>query len=85
MVLTTDEESVPPLRHEAMGTSLRNLMLHALKNGGDSSAVVVEHFGDILYQLGDIETAISQWKIANKLGKASKFLPQKIEEGTLYE
>jgi len=60
-------------------------MLHALKNGSDSSAVVVEHYGDILYQLGDKEGAINQWKIANKLGEASKFLPQKIEEGKLYE
>ena len=51
----------------------------------DTSAVVVEHYGDILYQLGDKEGAINQWKIANKLGEASKFLPQKIEEGKLYE
>ena len=27
----------------------------------------------------------SDWKRANKLGEASKFLPQKIEEGKLYE
>ena len=31
-MLTIDEESVPPLRHEAMGTSLRNLILQASKN-----------------------------------------------------
>jgi len=57
----------------------------SLVNGSATSAVVVEHFGDILYQLGDKEGAINQWKIANKLGEASKFLPQKIEEGKLYE
>ena len=57
----------------------------SLANGSDASAVVVEHYGDILYQLGDKEGAIKQWKIANKLGEASKFLPQKIEEGKLYE
>ena len=57
----------------------------SLANGSDASAVVVEHYGDILYQLGDKEGAINQWKIANKLGEASKFLPQKIEEGKLYE
>ena len=60
-------------------------MIKSLNNGSDKSAVVVEHYGDILYQLGDKEGAINQWKIANKLGEASKFLPQKIEEGKLYE
>ena len=57
----------------------------SLANGSATSAVVVEHYGDILYQLGDKEDAINQWKIANKLGEGSKFLPQKIEEGKLYE
>jgi tetratricopeptide (TPR) repeat protein len=57
----------------------------SLANGSDASAVVVEHYGDILYQLGDKEGAIKQWKIANTLGEASKFLTQKIEEGKLYE
>ena len=60
-------------------------ILKSLANGSDSSAVVVEHYGDILYQLGDKEGAINQWKIANKLGEASKFLLQKIEEEKLYE
>ena len=49
------------------------------------SAVVVEHYGDILYQLGNIEDAIIEWEKAKKLGGASKFLDKKIEDGTLYE
>ena len=57
----------------------------SLANGSDSSAVVVEHYGDILYQLGEIENAIIQWKKAQELGEASNFLNQKIEEGKLYE
>jgi Tfp pilus assembly protein PilF len=60
-------------------------ILKSLANGSDSSAVVVEHYGDILYQLGDKEGAINQWKRASKLGEASKFLLQKIEEEKLYE
>ena len=60
-------------------------MQKSLANGGDVSAVVVEHYGDILYQLGDIEHAIIEWKKAKKLGEASKFLDKKIEEGKLYE
>jgi tetratricopeptide (TPR) repeat protein len=57
----------------------------SLANGSDSSAVVVEHYGDILYQLGEIENAIIEWRKAQKLGEASKFLNQKIAKGKLYE
>jgi tetratricopeptide (TPR) repeat protein len=60
-------------------------MEKALKNGGDKSAVVVEHYGDILYQLGDVEGAIIQWKKVKELGEANKFLDKKLEDGKLYE
>jgi tetratricopeptide (TPR) repeat protein len=60
-------------------------MEKALKNGGDKSAVVVEHYGDILYQLGDVESAIIQWKKAKEFGEESKFLDKKLEDGKLYE
>jgi len=60
-------------------------MEKALKNGGDKSAVVVEHYGDILYQLGNVGAAIIQWKKAKELGEASKFLDKKLEDGKLYE
>ena len=58
-------------------------MLKSLKNGSDISAVVVEHYGDILYKLGDIEEAIIQWKKAKNLGGVSKNLNKKINEGKL--
>ena len=57
----------------------------ALINGGSTSAVVVEHYGDVLYKLGEVKEAIQQWNKAQSLGDASKFLNQKIEEGILYE
>jgi tetratricopeptide (TPR) repeat protein len=60
-------------------------LLKALLNGSEKSAVVVEHYGDILYKLGELNEAIHQWKKAKELGDASKFLNQKIEEGKLYE
>lgn len=60
-------------------------MEKALENGGNKSAVVVEHYGDILYQLGNVDEAINQWKTAKNLGEASKFLDKKINEGKLYE
>ena len=60
-------------------------MQKSLANGSDKSAVVVEHYGDILFQMGNIEEAVIEWKKAKKIGEASKFLNQKIEEGKLYE
>ena len=60
-------------------------MQKSLANGSDTSAVVVEHYGDILYQLGNIDGAIIEWKKAKNLGEASKFLDKKIEDGKLYE
>ncbi|MDC0204226.1 hypothetical protein OAJ65_00355 [Flavobacteriales bacterium] len=63
----------------------RQWIIKALKNGSDKSAVVVEHYGDILYQLGEIDEAIIQWKTAKTLGDGSKFLDKKIKEEILYE
>ncbi len=57
----------------------------SLLNGGESSAVIVEHYGDILYKLGKKENAILQWKKAKDLEGESELLNKKIEEGKLYE
>ena len=60
-------------------------MQKSLSNGGDMSAIVVEHYGDILYKLGDVKGAVSQWEKAKGLGQTSEILNKKIEEGKLYE
>ena len=60
-------------------------MQKSLTNGGDKSAVVVEHYGDILYKLGEVKLAVEQWKIAKDLGDGSNELSKKITEGELYE
>ena len=60
-------------------------LLKALLNGGEKSAVIVEHYGDVLYKLGDFNEAVIEWKKAKKIGGAGKFIDQKIREGRLYE
>ncbi|MBC8173542.1 MAG: tetratricopeptide repeat protein [Chitinophagales bacterium] len=57
----------------------------ALKNGGDDSDVVLEHYGDILYQLGDPDAALEQWKKAKQFGTGSEHLDKKISDKKLYE
>jgi tetratricopeptide (TPR) repeat protein len=60
-------------------------LFNALLNGGKKSSVIVEHYGDALYKLGEVDNAIYQWKKARSIGEASDFINQKIEEGILYE
>ena len=44
-----------------------------------------EHYGDILYKLGDTKKAVQNWKKAKKLGDTSEFLDQKIKDEKIYE
>jgi tetratricopeptide (TPR) repeat protein len=57
----------------------------AYENGGDSSPVITEHYGDICFQLLEKEQAVIFWKKAKSLGKGSPYLDKKIVDKTLYE
>lgn len=50
------------------------------KNG-----TIVEHYGDVLYQLGQKDKAVEQWQRAKKLGETSGLIQKKINEQKLYE
>lgn len=52
----------------------------AMRNGGDTSEVLVDHYGDILFKNGDVEGAVTQWEKALELGSKSKVLEKKIKE-----
>jgi len=45
-----------------------------------NSAVQIEHYGDILYFLGEKEKALQQWKRAKEIGSRSETLDKKIDE-----
>ena len=57
----------------------------ALESGGKNNSTLLEHFGDILYQLGDVESALENWTRAKKQGGKSSLLDKKIAEKKLYE
>lgn len=63
----------------------KRAMEKALKFGGRESAVIVEHYGDILYRLGDKEMAMKEWQNAKKIGEGSKQLSEKIKTGVIPE
>ncbi|MCB0769063.1 MAG: tetratricopeptide repeat protein [Flavobacteriales bacterium] len=52
---------------------------------GPPDGVVVEHYGDILFELGDTSGAKEQWERARTLGGASEMLERKINEGVRVE
>lgn len=55
-------------------------MERALGNEKSKSGVQVEHYGDILYFLGEKENALAQWKKALSYGVKSSVLERKINE-----
>jgi tetratricopeptide (TPR) repeat protein len=52
----------------------------AIKNGGNKNGVIVEHYGDILFMLGEKDNALEQWKKALLTGDGSKLLESKIKQ-----
>ncbi|MEM8894358.1 MAG: tetratricopeptide repeat protein [Bacteroidota bacterium] len=51
----------------------------------NASSTIVEHYGDVLYQLGEVENAVRQWEIARDMDDASENLDKKIADRKLYE
>lgn len=52
---------------------------------GEADGVVIEHYGDILFELGDKNGATEQWRKAKTLGGGSDTLDRKINEGARVE
>ena len=51
----------------------------------DEDGTVIEHYGDVLFQLGEVEEAIRQWERARDLGSTSELIDKKISDRKLYE
>ena len=52
----------------------------ALAHGNAKSATQTEHYGDIMFQLGNTEAALQNWKKAKEYGAQSPVLDRKINE-----
>jgi predicted negative regulator of RcsB-dependent stress response len=52
----------------------------AMKNGGESSDIIVEHCGDIYYMNNDKEQALAYWLKTKEMGNKSKTLERKIRQ-----
>ncbi|MXV51741.1 tetratricopeptide repeat protein [Pedobacter sp. HMF7647] len=66
-------------------TDARKWMEKALSDDQSKSSTQVEHYGDILYQLGEKDQALKQWIKAKEYGGSSQKLQQKIDTKTFIE
>lgn len=57
----------------------------ALKNSQENDPQILEHYGDVLYQLGDIDQAIQYWTKSQLKGNKSALIEKKIADRKLYE
>lgn len=63
----------------------REFLERAVKQGSNVSGTIVEHYGDVLYQLGEKDKAIEHWKKARQMGENSINIDKKIQSGQLIE
>ncbi|WP_185153393.1 tetratricopeptide repeat protein, partial [Fulvivirga lutimaris] len=52
---------------------------------GNVEAVHYEHYGDILFKLGNVDEAVKQWQVAKGMDPNSELIDKKIADKKLYE
>ncbi len=57
----------------------------AIEHDKTNSAVQIEHYGDIMFYLGDTNAAVQNWKKAKSFGEQSPTLDRKINERKYFE
>ena len=60
-------------------------MEKALEAGGNERPVILEHYGDVLFQLGDLNGAVEYWNKARDKGLVSDNIDRKIADKKMYE
>lgn len=50
-----------------------------------NDGTIIEHYGDVLYKLGQVQEAIIQWQKAKTAGGTSSMIDKKIADKKLYE
>lgn len=63
----------------------RTWMEKAMGASPEPSGELLEHYGDILYELGETSTALENWKKAKAVGGTSNLIDRKINEGRRVE
>lgn len=61
----------------------RKYLEKAAKNS--TNGTILEHYGDVLYKLGETDLALQQWMKAKQAGESSDQIDKKIAQKKLYE
>ena len=54
--------------------------MEAISKGGGSDPDILEHYGDVLFKTGSVDTAIIYWEKALKSNPSSVRLQMKIQQ-----
>lgn len=57
----------------------------SLESGGNNNPVILEHYGDILFKLGEVDKAVIYWEKAKSIGSESELIGRKIADRKIYE
>jgi len=63
----------------------RKYLERAILDTMNVNGTIIEHYGDVLFKLGQKDKAIEQWKKAKLKGETSDIINRKIETGILHE
>ena len=63
----------------------RTWMEKAIAGSPEPNGELLEHYGDILFELGEASNALEQWKLAKQRGGTSEAIDRKINEGRRVE
>ena len=64
---------------------MQNLDWKALSNTQGKSGTLLEHYGDILFKMGDTLKALEYWQQSKDAGDGSEFLDKKLQEKKLFD
>jgi len=64
-------------------TDAKTWLDKAMQHGGGEDPVILEHYGDVLFQMGDAAGAVQYWQQALDKGGVSKDLERKAQEGKI--
>lgn len=57
----------------------------AMQSGGDKNGTILEHYGDVLFKLGDVDNALMNWKKAKETGDHTETIDRKISDKKFYD